>query len=205
MFSTLWDQFQYIRSCIYFISKHVLSVSGEERCKGEVNVLLVGSADLRHILKTMAGLQDSERLHVSPQNSCVSLELLWSLSWEQTCLCCVTAGVGGRKQHGGDGQAASFALPGTDAPGKHGKYRCTGSWGILTCTYLIKKCHWSSWFIPHFQRKRRFSLSCLGTARSAARQQRRWNVLRRNSSCLLLNCRKHPHTPVSTQHNSRSH
>ncbi|XP_011603871.2 dynein assembly factor 3, axonemal [Takifugu rubripes] len=37
---------------------------GEERCKGEVNVLLVGSADLRHILKTMAGLQDSERLHV---------------------------------------------------------------------------------------------------------------------------------------------
>lgn len=30
-----------------------------------MNVLLVGSADPRHILKTLAGLQDTESLHVS--------------------------------------------------------------------------------------------------------------------------------------------
>lgn len=43
-------------------------VSGPGRLEGEVNVLLVGSADPRHILKTVAGLQDAESLHVSRKN-----------------------------------------------------------------------------------------------------------------------------------------
>lgn len=38
---------------------------GPVRVKGEVNVLLIGSGDPRHILKTIAGLQDEESLHVS--------------------------------------------------------------------------------------------------------------------------------------------
>ncbi|XP_010750116.3 dynein assembly factor 3, axonemal [Larimichthys crocea] len=37
---------------------------GPVRVKGEVNVLLIGSGDPRHILKTIAGLQDEESLHV---------------------------------------------------------------------------------------------------------------------------------------------
>ncbi|KAM9837955.1 dynein axonemal assembly factor 3 [Aulostomus maculatus] len=37
---------------------------GPVRQKGEVNVLLVGSADPRHILKTIAGLGDEDSLHV---------------------------------------------------------------------------------------------------------------------------------------------
>uniref|UniRef100_H3DCK0 Dynein axonemal assembly factor 3 n=1 Tax=Tetraodon nigroviridis TaxID=99883 RepID=H3DCK0_TETNG len=38
--------------------------SGPGRLGGEANVLLVGSADPRHFLKTLAGLQDTESLHV---------------------------------------------------------------------------------------------------------------------------------------------
>ncbi|KAM7381745.1 hypothetical protein PAMA_012540 [Pampus argenteus] len=38
--------------------------TGSERHEGEVNVLLVGSGDPRHILKTAAGLRDGDRLHV---------------------------------------------------------------------------------------------------------------------------------------------
>ncbi|CAK6964233.1 dynein axonemal assembly factor 3-like [Scomber scombrus] len=38
--------------------------SGPERPEGEVNVLLVGSGDPRHILKTIAGLPDKDSLHV---------------------------------------------------------------------------------------------------------------------------------------------
>ncbi|XP_073345879.1 dynein axonemal assembly factor 3-like isoform X1 [Pagrus major] len=37
---------------------------GPARPEGEVNVLLVGSADPRHILKTIAGFQNEESLHV---------------------------------------------------------------------------------------------------------------------------------------------
>ncbi|KAJ8245843.1 hypothetical protein GJAV_G00260900 [Gymnothorax javanicus] len=37
---------------------------GSRRRNGEWNVLLVGSADPRHILKTISGLRDSETLHV---------------------------------------------------------------------------------------------------------------------------------------------
>ncbi|XP_070783686.1 dynein axonemal assembly factor 3-like [Enoplosus armatus] len=37
---------------------------GPVRLEGEVNVLLVGSGDPRHILKTVAGLQNEESLHV---------------------------------------------------------------------------------------------------------------------------------------------
>lgn len=39
---------------------------GPVRPEGEVNILLVGSGDPRHILKSIAGLQDKESLHVSP-------------------------------------------------------------------------------------------------------------------------------------------
>ncbi|XP_051273481.1 dynein axonemal assembly factor 3-like [Dicentrarchus labrax] len=38
--------------------------TGPVRPEGEVNVLLVGSGDLRHILKTIAGLQSKKSLHV---------------------------------------------------------------------------------------------------------------------------------------------
>nr|XP_020461979.1 dynein assembly factor 3, axonemal isoform X2 [Monopterus albus] len=41
-----------------------LLTMGPVRHEGEVNVLLVGSGDPRHILKTIAGLQSDERLHV---------------------------------------------------------------------------------------------------------------------------------------------
>lgn len=34
------------------------------RSDGELNVLLVGSGDPRHILKTITGLRDSDTLHV---------------------------------------------------------------------------------------------------------------------------------------------
>ncbi|XP_021420940.2 dynein assembly factor 3, axonemal [Oncorhynchus mykiss] len=37
---------------------------GSERQEGEVNVLLVGSGDPRHILKTIAGLRDTDTLHI---------------------------------------------------------------------------------------------------------------------------------------------
>ncbi|XP_047465632.1 dynein axonemal assembly factor 3-like [Mugil cephalus] len=37
---------------------------GPHRYERDVNVLLVGSGDLRHILKTVAGLQDQQSLHV---------------------------------------------------------------------------------------------------------------------------------------------
>lgn len=39
---------------------------GPVRSEGEINILLVGSADPRHILKTIAGLHDKQSLHVSP-------------------------------------------------------------------------------------------------------------------------------------------
>lgn len=38
--------------------------TGPERQEGEVNVLLVGSGDPRHILKTVAGLREKDSLHV---------------------------------------------------------------------------------------------------------------------------------------------
>ncbi|XP_034563703.1 dynein assembly factor 3, axonemal-like [Notolabrus celidotus] len=41
-----------------------LQKTGPVRLEGESNVLLVGSSDPRHILKTIAGLQDKESLHV---------------------------------------------------------------------------------------------------------------------------------------------
>lgn len=47
--------------------------SGPGRLEGEVNVLLVGSADPRHILKTLAGLQDTESLHVSCKKQFLSV------------------------------------------------------------------------------------------------------------------------------------
>ncbi|XP_031595171.2 dynein assembly factor 3, axonemal [Oreochromis aureus] len=37
---------------------------GPERCEGDINVLLVGSGDPRHILKTIAGLQDKQSVHI---------------------------------------------------------------------------------------------------------------------------------------------
>ncbi|XP_005935537.1 dynein axonemal assembly factor 3 [Haplochromis burtoni] len=37
---------------------------GPERREGEMNVLLVGSGDPRHILKTIAGLQDKQSVHI---------------------------------------------------------------------------------------------------------------------------------------------
>lgn len=39
-------------------------LSGPARPEGDANVLLVGSGDPRHILKSIAGLQDKENLHV---------------------------------------------------------------------------------------------------------------------------------------------
>ncbi|XP_068610836.1 dynein axonemal assembly factor 3-like [Brachionichthys hirsutus] len=44
-------------------ARNLLSM-GPVRLKGDVNVLLVGSVDPRHIFKTIAGLQKEERLHV---------------------------------------------------------------------------------------------------------------------------------------------
>ncbi|XP_041830598.1 dynein assembly factor 3, axonemal-like [Melanotaenia boesemani] len=41
-----------------------LLTAGPVRYEGHVNVLLVGSGDPRHILKTIAGLQDKQSLHV---------------------------------------------------------------------------------------------------------------------------------------------
>lgn len=38
---------------------------GPSKLKGEANVLLVGSGDPRHIFKTIAGLQNTDGLHVS--------------------------------------------------------------------------------------------------------------------------------------------
>lgn len=63
----------WVMNAVYLISAHVLS-PGPVRLEGEVNVLLVGSADPRHILKTMAGLQGNESLRVSPKNSHVLLD-----------------------------------------------------------------------------------------------------------------------------------
>lgn len=53
------DLFQYILS-----PSLSLFLSGPARPEGEANVLLVGSGDPRHILKSIAGLQDKENLHV---------------------------------------------------------------------------------------------------------------------------------------------
>ncbi|XP_029934086.1 dynein assembly factor 3, axonemal [Myripristis murdjan] len=44
-------------------ARDLLSV-GPERQEGHVNVLLVGSADPRHILKTIAGLRETDSLHI---------------------------------------------------------------------------------------------------------------------------------------------
>lgn len=49
-----------------FLSLSLFLLLGPERCEGEMNVLLVGSGDPRHILKTIAGLQDKQSVHVSP-------------------------------------------------------------------------------------------------------------------------------------------
>lgn len=49
--------------------------------------------------------------------------------------------MGGRKQHGGDGQAASVALPGTDAPGNHGKEWCGIMSTYICITENIKKAN----------------------------------------------------------------
>lgn len=48
-----------------FLSLSLFLLLGPERCEGEMNVLLVGSGDPRHILKTIAGLQDKQSVHVS--------------------------------------------------------------------------------------------------------------------------------------------
>ncbi|XP_030610519.1 dynein assembly factor 3, axonemal [Archocentrus centrarchus] len=37
---------------------------GPERCEGDINVLLVGSGDPRHLLKTFASLQDKQSVHI---------------------------------------------------------------------------------------------------------------------------------------------
>lgn len=42
----------------------LLFLSGPVRPEGDANILLVGSGDPRHILKSIAGLQDKENLHV---------------------------------------------------------------------------------------------------------------------------------------------
>lgn len=42
---------------------------GVLRPQGELNVLLVGSSDPRHILKTISGLKDTDSLHVSLRNT----------------------------------------------------------------------------------------------------------------------------------------
>ncbi|XP_037547325.1 dynein assembly factor 3, axonemal-like [Nematolebias whitei] len=44
-------------------AQNLLSL-GPVRFEGEINVLLIGSADPRHILKTIAGLHDKQSLHV---------------------------------------------------------------------------------------------------------------------------------------------
>ncbi|KAJ7984564.1 hypothetical protein DPEC_G00356100 [Dallia pectoralis] len=41
-----------------------LLCTGSEKLQGDVNVLLVGSGDSRHILKTIAGLRNTDTLHV---------------------------------------------------------------------------------------------------------------------------------------------
>lgn len=61
------------RNCIFCLS---LS-PGPERHEGEVNVLLVGSGDPRHILKTIADLPDKDSLHVSLCNV-----KLWCDPWQ---------------------------------------------------------------------------------------------------------------------------
>lgn len=48
-----------------FLSLSLFLLLGPERYEGEMNVLLVGSGDPRHILKTIAGLQDKQSVHVS--------------------------------------------------------------------------------------------------------------------------------------------
>ncbi|TMS21809.1 Synaptotagmin-1 [Larimichthys crocea] len=51
-------------TCWGFSPARDLLSMGPVRVKGEVNVLVIGSGDPRHILKTIAGLQDEESLHV---------------------------------------------------------------------------------------------------------------------------------------------
>jgi len=51
--------------CVRTTSCFVCLCLGPMRCEGDINVLLVGSGDPRHILKTIAGLQDKQSLHVS--------------------------------------------------------------------------------------------------------------------------------------------
>ncbi|KAK2820304.1 hypothetical protein Q5P01_023263 [Channa striata] len=50
-----------------------LLASGPVRREGDVNVLLVGSGDPRHILKTVASLQKEERLHVWVIENCMEV------------------------------------------------------------------------------------------------------------------------------------
>ncbi|XP_076008062.1 dynein axonemal assembly factor 3 [Genypterus blacodes] len=50
-----------------------LTDAGPVRQKGDLNVLLVGSADPRHILKTIAGLQDGDNLHVWVIENCMEV------------------------------------------------------------------------------------------------------------------------------------
>ncbi|XDV47895.1 hypothetical protein PO909_017437, partial [Leuciscus waleckii] len=45
-------------------ARDLLNSENTVRSDGELNVLLVGSGDPRHILKTITGLTDSDTLHV---------------------------------------------------------------------------------------------------------------------------------------------
>ena len=45
--------------------RHVYLCLGPVSHEGDVNVLLVGSGDPRHILKTIAALKEKQSLHVS--------------------------------------------------------------------------------------------------------------------------------------------
>lgn len=103
-------------------------LSGPARLEGDANVLLVGSGDPRHILKSIAGLQDKENLHVRLDFKKIAVpRLCKAFGTLCTKSCSVFAGVGGGEQHGGSSQTAAAALPGTDAPAEHGKQRYVGS------------------------------------------------------------------------------
>lgn len=123
-----------ICTVVYVASPLPCLCLGPVKHEGEVNVLLVGSGDPRHILKTIAGLQNEKSLHVR----------LCKLFILHICLPTVSPwfhhsppfeGVGDRKQHGRHGQTTAAPLPGTDAPGKHGT-----QWWVGYC--LIVELRW---------------------------------------------------------------
>lgn len=106
--------------CITFVF-----LSGPVRPEGDANILLVGSGDPRHILKSIAGLQDKENLHVRlnlKKKKVIGVQCLCKPFGRFVCkkLFCF-AGVGGGEQHGGGGQTAAAAVPGADATAEHRK------------------------------------------------------------------------------------